>query len=110
MRRNSLSHGTGSVAPRRLRAGKSASSSAVRGGASGTSRKYHAQTRTQMRLNTASTTNEPRQDTRAIKTAISGGVTALPSRENEWVMPCAKAQRRSGVHTDMARVAVEKVA
>src|SRR6516225_9167857 len=81
MRRNSLSHGTGSFASRRLRAGKSANSSAVRGGASGTSRKYHAQTRTQMRLNTASTTNEPRQDTRAIKTAISGGVTALPSRE-----------------------------
>jgi hypothetical protein len=43
-------------------------------------------------------------------TAINGGVTALPIRADEWVMPCAKPQLRSGIHTDMARVAVGNVA
>src|SRR5215510_3726425 len=106
MRRNSLSHGTGSFAPRRLRAGNAASSSVVSGGAAGTSRKYHIQTRTQTRLNSARTMNDPRQDRNAIKTATSGGVTALPIRADEWVIPCANPQLRSGVHTDIARVAV----
>ena len=39
-----------------------------------------------------------------------GGVIAFPSRANECVMPWANPQFRSGVQTDMARVAVGKVA
>src|SRR5262245_4890900 len=46
----------------------------------------------------------------ATSTATSGGVIALPMRANAWVMPWAKPQRASGVHTDMARVAVGNVA
>src|SRR6202051_4412293 len=109
MRLNSLSHGTASFWPR-LRAGRVASSSAVSGGAAGTARKYQDQTRTQIRLNAASTTNEPRQDTSSTSIAIRGGVIALPIRANEWVIPWAKPQLRSGVHTAIARVAVGKVA
>src|SRR5262249_43159385 len=110
MRRNSLSHGTGSFAPRRLRAGNVASSSAVSGGAAGTSRKYHIQTATHIKLTTARIMNDPRHDTSAIKAAISGGVMALPIRAAEWVMPWANPQLRSGIHTVMARVAVGNVA
>ena len=79
------------------------------GGAAGTSRKYHIQTKTQMKLSSARIMNDPRQDTSAIKTAIRGGVTARPIRANEWVIPCAKPQLRSGTHTAMARVAVGNV-
>src|SRR6516164_1084999 len=74
MRRNSLNQGTGSLAVPRLRVGSVASSSAVSGGVAGTSRKYHNQTKTQIRLNSASTTNAPRQDTIPINKAIRGGV------------------------------------
>src|SRR5262245_19230583 len=110
MRRNSLSQGTGSLAVPRLRVGSVASSSAVSGGVAGTSRKYHNQTRTQIRLNSASTTNAPRQDTIQVNKAIRGGVAALPIRADEWVIPWAKPQLRSGTQTAMARVAVGKVA
>src|SRR5579883_1984867 len=110
MRRNSLSQGTGAFALARPRLGRSANSSALSGGLVGTSRKVKVHTTSQMKLAMASTTKEPRQDTNWINSAIKGGVTALPIRAKEWVMPCAKAQLRSGVHVDMARVAVGNVA
>ena len=47
-----------------------------------------------MKLTTARIMNDPRQDTTAIKAAISGGVMALPIRAAEWVMPWAKPQPR----------------
>src|SRR5277367_380865 len=108
MRRNNLSHGT--VLAARLRAESAASSSDVSGGAVGTSRKFHHQIKTQIRLKAARTTNAPRHDTSETSKAIKGGVTALPIRADEWVMPCAKPQLRSGTHTAIARVAVGKVA
>src|ERR1700736_489938 len=110
MRRNNLNHGTGLVALPRLRTGSVASSSAVSGGAVGTSRKYHNQTKTQIRLRSARTTNAPRHDTSPTSTAVRGGVTAFPIRADEWVMPWAKPQLRSGTHAAIARVAVGKVA
>src|ERR1700733_13175494 len=55
-------------------------------------------------------TKEPRQVTKAINQTIRGGVTALPSRAQEWVMPWAKARLPGGVQSLMARVAAGKVA
>src|ERR1700739_215638 len=111
MRRNSLSQGTGSLAaPPRPRAGSAAISASLSGGLVGISRKLKVHTTTQRKLAVASTTKEPRQDTDWISSAIKGGVAALPIRAKEWVIPCAKAQFRSGVQVDMARVAVGKVA
>src|SRR5258708_10805281 len=106
MRRNNLSHGTGVVALPRLRTGSVASSSAVRGGAAGISRKYHNQTTTQIRLTSARATNAPRHDTSPTNKAIRGGVSAFPIRADECVMPWAKPQLRSGTHAAIARVAV----
>src|ERR1700722_7804956 len=54
-------------------------------------------------------TNELRQVTKAINQTIRGGVTALPSRAQEWVMPWAKARLPGGVQSLMARVAAGKV-
>src|SRR5258708_40304492 len=82
MGRNSLNHGTGLVGPR-LRTGSAASSSAVSGGAAGTSRKYHNHTNTQTRLKSARTTNAPRHDTSPTSKAIRGGVSAFPIRADE---------------------------
>ncbi len=42
--------------------------------------------------------------------AISGGVNALPIRENEWVMPCAKPHCPGGIQAAIARVAVGNAA
>ena len=42
--------------------------------------------------------------------AISGGVRALPTRENACVMPCANPRRSGGVQLCMARVATGNVA
>src|ERR1700751_6264107 len=110
MRRNSVSQGTGSLAVPRPRVGSVASSSAVSGGLAGTSRKYHNQKRTQIRLKSASTTNAPRQDTIPINKAIRGGVAVLPIRADEWVVPWEEPQLRSGTQTALARVAVGKAA
>src|ERR1700724_1080065 len=110
MRRNNLSHGTGASALARLRADSEANSARVSGGVAGTSRKYHDHANTHARLNNASATNEPRHEISSTSEAIRGGVRALPSRAKEWVMPWAKPQFRSGVHTAMARVAVGKAA
>src|SRR3954452_3843557 len=106
MRANSLSHGTGVLASLRLRAGSAANSSGLNGGVAGTSRKLHHHNSTQARLSSARAMKEPRHDTHSTSTAIKGGVTALPIRAKEWVMPWAKPQLRSGVHIAIARVAV----
>lgn len=47
---------------------------------------------------------------KAISHATSGGVNAVPSREQEWVIPCAKARFSTGSQSHMARVATGKVA
>ena len=65
---------------------------------------------TQMRLATPSTRNAPRQLLQSTSAATSGGVTALPSRANACVMPCANPRRCAGVQLCIARVAVGKVA
>src|ERR1700736_38560 len=96
MRRNNLNHGTGLVALPRLRTGSVASSSAVSGGAAGTSRKYHNQTKTQIRLRSARTTTAPRHDTSPTSNATRGGVTAFPIGANEWVMAWAQPQLAAG--------------
>ena len=54
--------------------------------------------------------NEPRQDENVRSPAINAGVTALPIRENEWTIPCAKPQFPRAVQLAMARVAVGKPA
>src|SRR3977135_2281811 len=110
MRRNNLSHGTDLAAFPRLRTGSVASSSAVSGGAAGTSRKYHTQTRTQIRLKSARTTNAPRHDTSPTSRAIRGGVIAFPIRANEYVMPRAKPHRVPATHAARARRAVGTLA
>ena len=56
------------------------------------------------------TTNEPRQPTSAMMATTMMGVSELPRRENEWVMPCAKPRRRVSTQCCMARVAVGSVA
>ena len=65
---------------------------------------------THTRLTHPSMTNDPRHVTSAISHATIGGVTALPSRANAWVMPCAKPRRPSGVQFCIARVATGNVA
>ena len=50
--------------------------------------------------------NEPRHITIPINQATSSGVTALPIRANEWVIPCANPRFPAGVQSDIARVAV----
>src|SRR5579864_878233 len=57
-----------------------------------------------------SATKEPRQLVAVISAATSGGVTALPKRAKECVMPCAKPRHPARVQLDMARVEVGKVA
>ena len=42
--------------------------------------------------------------------ATMGGVTALPKRENAWVIPCAKPRRPGAVQLCIARVATGNVA
>src|SRR5579864_92375 len=91
--------------------GSFVSSAAVIAGCSlGSLRKYSAQAKSQTKLNMPRMTNEPRQDTNTSSPAIRGGVRAFPMRENEWVMPCAKPQRSTGVQLDIARVAVGNAA
>src|SRR5579863_2402112 len=110
MRRASRSQGmAGLLLPRR--AGNTARSASVTVGCScGSLRKNQAQARIQKRLATPRTTKEPRQVTTASKPAINGGVTAIPIRENECVIPCAKPQLPTGVQLDIARVAVGNAA
>src|SRR5438876_11068524 len=109
MRRNNLSQGTLLAAPPRLRAGSVASSSGISDGAAGTSRKFHHQIKTQIRLKRARTTNAPRHDTRVTSRAIRGGVSAFPIRAAECVTPLAKPQLRSGTHDAIPRLAAGKV-
>ena len=58
-----------------------------------------------MKLMVPTTTNDPRQLTSRISHATSGGVSALPSRANACVMPCAKPRFSAGIQFDIARVA-----
>src|ERR1700730_6099884 len=91
--------------------GSFASSAAVIAGCClGSLRKYRAQAKSQTQLNKPRMTNEPRHDTNQSSVAISGCVKAFPMRENEWVIPCAKPQRSTGVQLDIARVAVGNAA
>src|SRR5258708_6241874 len=64
----------------------------------------------QTRVTNPSTMNEPRQVSQNISAAIKGGVSALPSRAEAWVIPCAKPRLTAGVQYCIARVAVGKVA
>jgi hypothetical protein len=48
--------------------------------------------------------------TRFISVTISAGVSALPSRENAWVMPWANPRRCDSTQYCMALVAVGSVA
>src|SRR5260221_3230183 len=110
MRRARRNHGT--LRRTVLRGGGRVASSAsvIRLCLLGSSRKKPYQATTQTRLARPSTTKEPRQVTSAASAAISGGVTALPKREKEWVMPWAKPNRASGIQLVIARVAVGKAA
>src|SRR3954449_9537660 len=56
----------------------------------------------QRKLIVPTTTNEPRQLTSRISHAISGGVSALPSRAKAGVMPGAKPRFSAGIHVDIA--------
>ncbi len=56
------------------------------------------------------TTKEPRQVTAAISATVATGVSALPSRENACVMPCANPRFRISTQCCIARVAVGSVA
>ena len=55
-------------------------------------------------------TNDPRHVTSAISQATKGGVSALPSRALECVMPWLNPRLSSGIQSLMARVAVGNVA
>ncbi len=91
--------------------GSFARSAAVLPGCSdGTSRKYQNQTNTQSRLPAPSAMNDPRHLTTVMREATSGGVIALPTRENACVRPCANPRRSAGVQLCIARVATGKVA
>jgi hypothetical protein len=56
------------------------------------------------------TMKAPRQLVIAINPATSGGVKAAPNRELEWVIPCANPRLPAGIQSDIARVAIGKVA
>ena len=56
----------------------------------GLSRKYKPHATAQTKLITPRITNDPRQLSATISHATSGGVSALPRRAQECVMPCAK--------------------
>ena len=63
-----------------------------------------------MWLTGAGRENEGRQERSAISPETTSAVDQWPTREKVCVIPCAKAHRPIGVHTDMARVAVGKAA
>src|SRR5437879_5220078 len=111
MRRANRKKGTGSVLyALRDRAFGSISSSAgvIAGWSAGLSRKYQPHKIAQPKLAIPRTTNEPRHATSTISQATRGGVTIFPTRAAECVIPCANARLPSGIHADIARVAVGK--
>ena len=112
MRRASGRHGTGGRGVPALAgtASPSRSASVTLGWVRGSSRKNQIQTAIQIRLAAPSATNEPRHDTTKINEAINGGVSALPIRDAEWVMPWAKPHRVAGSQVAIARVAVGNAA
>ena len=111
MRRHRRHHGSFTAgAPAARGCGSSARSSGVTSGwRCGSSREYSPQTIAHARLTTPMMMNAPRHVTAAISAATSGGVTALPRRENACVIPCAKPSLRLGSQRAIAFVAVGKV-
>ncbi len=103
-------HGTAGRAPFGACGSTSSSAWVIDGWSFGLSRKYQYQTATQTKPASPTTTNEPRHVTTAISPTIRNGVSALPSREKECVMPCAKPRLRDSTQYCMARVAVGSVA
>ncbi len=76
----------------------------------GSSRKYRNHAATQSSEAAPTATNEPRHPTQATSRNTSGGVIALPSRAQAWVMPCAQPDLPPGSQVDIAFVASGNVA